>query len=347
MITLQKFSNLLELITYFKDDNTCRIYLEKIRWNDKLVCPYADCKHDHIYRYSDGKRYKCEKCQRQYSVKVGSIFEDSKISLQKWFAAIYLITSHKKGISSLQLHRDIGVTQKTAWYMLHRVRHSLGIHGADVKLSGVVEADETFIGGKEANKHEDKKTANTQGRSVKTKTPVAGAVERGGNVKATVVKNTQLSTLHKFVKQNVQKGATLNTDEWYGYNGLNKLYEHYVINHNVKEYVNGSIHTNTIEGFWSLLKRGCLGIYHSMSAKHLQKYLDEFAFRYNTIDLSESNRFDKMLNNISTTLPYSKLTKDERKPKFNPTTDFATAYKWLEAKQGTIEFPNEDARRDV
>lgn len=128
MITLQKFSNLLELITYFKDDKTCRTYLEKIRWNDKLVCAYADCKHDHIYRYTDGKRYKCEKCQRQYSVKVGSIFEDSKIPLQKWFAAIYLITSHKKGISSLQLHRDIGVTQKTAWYMLHRVRHSLGTH---------------------------------------------------------------------------------------------------------------------------------------------------------------------------------------------------------------------------
>lgn len=231
--------------------------------------------------------------------------------------------------------------------MLHRVRHSLGIHAVDIKLSGVVEADETFIGGKEANKHEDKKTANTQGRSVKTKTPVAGAVERGGNVKATVVKNTQLTTLHKFVKQNVENRAILNTDEWYGYNGLNKLYEHYVINHNVKEYVNGSIHTNTIEGFWSLMKRGCLGIYHSMSAKHLQKYLDEFAFRYNTIDLSESVRFDKMLNNISTTLPYSKLTKDERKPKFNPSTDFATAYKWLEAKQGIIEFPNGDATRNV
>lgn len=346
MVSLQKFSNLIELITYFKDDNTCRKYLEYIRWQDKLVCPYADCKHDHINRYADGKRYKCSKCQRQYSVRVGSIFEDSKIPLQKWFAAIYLITSHKKGISSLQLHRDIGVTQKTAWYMLHRVRHSLGIH-TDAKLSGIVEADETFIGGKEANKHEDKKTPRSQGRSVKTKIPVAGAVQRGGEVRATVVKNTKGKSLKKFLKENIEKGSTLHTDEWYGYNGLKRVYDHFVINHNQKEYVNGHIHTNTIEGFWSLLKRGNLGIYHSMSAKHLQKYLDEFVFRYNTIDLSETTRFDKMLNNISTTLPYSKLIKNDSKPEFNPTTDFANAYKWLEAKQGTIEFPNEDARRDV
>lgn len=130
----------------------------------------------------------------------------------------------------------------------------------------------------------------------------------------------------------------MHTDEWYGYNGLNKLYEHYVINHNIKEYVNGNIHTNTIEGFWSLLKRGCLGIYHSMSAKHLQKYLDEFAFRYNTIDLSESNRFDKMLNNIATTLPYDKLTQDEKRTEIQFPTDRTDAYKWLEAQQGRLEF---------
>jgi transposase-like protein len=342
MVSLQKFSNLIDLIGYFNNEQICRNYLENIRWNGKLVCPYSDCKHDQVYKYNDGKRYKCCKCKKQYSVKVGSIFEDSKIPLQKWFAAIYLITSHKKGISSLQLHRDIGVTQKTAWYMLHRVRHSLGIHASAIKLSGVVEADETFIGGKEAFKHESKKTPQSQGRSVKTKIPVAGAVERGGNVRATVVKNTKGSTLKKFVKNNIEKGSTLHTDEWYGYKGLHRLYEHFVINHNQKEYVNGHIHTNTIEGFWSLLKRGNEGIYHSMSAKHLQKYLDEFVFRYNTIDLSEVKRFDKMLNNITTTLPYNKLIQNEKRAEFNPDTDLANAYKWLEAKQGTIEFPNEN-----
>lgn len=123
MVALRKFKTLIELLTYFREEQTCRDYLELIRWNGEIVCPYKECKHDHVFKYTDGKRYKCAKCQRQFSVKVGTIFEDSKISLQKWFAAIYLITSHKKGISSLQLHRDLGVTQKTAWFMLHRVRH--------------------------------------------------------------------------------------------------------------------------------------------------------------------------------------------------------------------------------
>ncbi len=136
MVTLQKFTNLINLFGYFSNEQVCRDYLEEIRWNGNLQCPYEDCGHDHINKYSDGKRYKCSKCKRQYSVKVGTIFHDSKISLQKWFAAIYLITSHKKGISSLQLHRDVGVTQKTAWYILHRVRKSLGINEDSQKLTG-------------------------------------------------------------------------------------------------------------------------------------------------------------------------------------------------------------------
>lgn len=335
MVTLQKFKTLLDLLIYFKDEQVCRDYLEYIRWQGNLICPYSDCKHDYINKYSDGKRYKCSKCNRQYSVRVGSIFEDSKVPLKKWFAAIYLITSHKKGISSLQLHRDIGVTQKTAWYMLHRVRHSLGIDKSE-KLSGIIEADETFIGGKEANKHESKKTPDTQGRSVKTKTAVAGMVQRGGNVKVQVVPDTSGKHLSKFVLRNAEKKSILNTDEWYGYKGLHRLYEHQIVKHNEKQYVNGSTHTNTMEGFWSLLKRGCTGIYHSMSAKHLQKYLDEFAFRYNTRDLSECNRFDKMLNNIATTLPYKQLTENETRTEIQFPTDRTNAYRWMEAKQGDL-----------
>ena len=159
MVALRKFQNLIELLTYFKDEQTCREYLETIRWNGKIICPYKEFKHDHVLKYSDVKRYKCAKCKSQFSVKVGTIFHDSKIPLQKWFAAIYLITSHKKGISSLQLHRDLGVTQKTAWFMLHRVRHTLMIKSEE-KLTGIIEADETFIGGKEVNKHASKKTTN-------------------------------------------------------------------------------------------------------------------------------------------------------------------------------------------
>lgn len=275
MVALRKFQTLIELLTYFREEQTCRDYLELIRWNGKIVCPYKECKGNHVFKYTDGKRYKCAKCQRQFSVKVGTIFEDSKITLQKWFAAIYLITSHKKGISSLQLHRDLGVTQKTAWFMLHRVRHTLLVSPSE-KLTGIIEADETFIGGKEANKHKSKQTAGTQGRSAITKTPVLGIIERGGELR-------------------------------WGYRGLARIFKHQYINHGQGEYAKDGVHTNSIEGFWSLLKRGVVGIYHSMSDKHLQKYIDEFVFRYNTRQMSENFRFDSMLNNINTHLTYKQL----------------------------------------
>jgi transposase-like protein len=306
MVALRKFKTLVDLLTYFKDEQVCRDYLELIRWNGKIVCPYKECRHDHVFKYTDGKRYKCAKCQRQFSVKVGTIFEDSKISLQKWFAAIYLITSHKKGISSLQLHRDLGVTQKTAWFMLHRVRHTL-LTSSTEKLTGIIEADETFIGGKESNKHKSKQTAGTQGRSSQTKTPVLGIIERGGQLRAIKVLNTRGYSLRPFIVNNVEFGSTVHTDEWWGYRGLSRIFKHQYINHGAGEYSKDGVHTNSIEGFWSLLKRGVIGIYHSMSDKHLQKYLDEFVFRYNTRGYSENFRFDAMLNNINSHLTYKEL----------------------------------------
>jgi transposase-like protein len=306
MVALRKFKTLVDLLTYFKDEQVCRDYLELIRWNGKIVCPYKECRHDHVFKYTDGKRYKCAKCQRQFSVKVGTIFEDSKISLQKWFAAIYLITSHKKGISSLQLHRDLGVTQKTAWFMLHRVRHTLMVSPTE-KLTGIIEADETFIGGKESNKHKSKQTEGTQGRSAKTKTPVLGIIERGGELRAIKVISTQGYSLRPFIVNNVEFGSTIHTDEWWGYRGLSRIFKHQYINHGDGEYSKDGVHTNTIEGFWSLLKRGVIGIYHSMSDKHLQKYIDEFVFRYNTRGMSENFRFDRMLNNINSHLTYKQL----------------------------------------
>lgn len=306
MVALRKFKTLVDLLTYFKDEQVCRDYLELIRWNGKIVCPYKECRHDHVFKYTDGKRYKCAKCQRQFSVKVGTIFEDSKISLQKWFAAIYLITSHKKGISSLQLHRDLGVTQKTAWFMLHRVRHTLLISNGE-KLTGIIEADETFIGGKESNKHKSKQTPGTQGRSSATKIPVLGIIERGGQLRAIKVLNTRGYSLRPFIVNNVEFGSTVHTDEWWGYRGLSRIFKHQFINHGAGEYSKDGVHTNSIEGFWSLLKRGVIGIYHSMSDKHLQKYIDEFVFRYNTRGMSENFRFDRMLNNINSHLTYKQL----------------------------------------
>jgi len=307
MIILQKFNNLVQLFSYFNNEQVCREYLEQIRWNGNITCPYEDCKHDKVFKYSNGKVYKCDKCKRQFSVKVGTMFEGSKISLQKWFAAIYLMTSHKKGISSLQLHRDLGITQKTAWFMLHRIRHSLGLNIQPDKLEGTCEADETYIGGQEKNKHQSKKIKGTQGRSLKTKTPVVGIIKRGGELRANVVEGTSNEILKKFIDENLKQGTLLNTDEWLGYKGLSKIFDHKVVKHNQKEYVKGDIHTNTIEGFWAILKRGIMGIYHSMSKKHLQKYVDEFVFRYNTRGFSESYRFDYVLNNINNRLTYKEL----------------------------------------
>lgn len=325
MRDLKKFTNLINLLTYFKDEQVCRDYLEVIRWNGELKCAYKDCLHDKVFKFTNGKVYKCAKCERQYSVRVGTMFENSKIPLQKWFAAIYLITSHKKGISSLQLHRDLGITQKTAWFLNHRIRATLGLAPDAEKLDGKCEADETFIGGNEKNKHPHNKTEGNQGRSMKTKSAVAGIVERGGDLRAKKVPDTTGTNLKMFVTQNVKFGSEINTDEWWGYNGLSAAFDHKFIKHNEGEYVNGTIHTNTLEGFWSLLKRGVFGIYHSMSDKHLQRYVDEFVFRYNTRNETERDRFDMMLSNISNHITYKQLTN-------------ARSNRKMEVKQGAFGF---------
>ncbi len=324
MIALSKFKSYLDLTNFFSNEKVCEEYLAQIRWNGKLTCPYKECGHDNIYKLKDGK-YKCGKCRRKYSIRVGTIFQDSKIPLRKWFASIYLITSHKKGISSIQLGKDIGVQQKTAWFLLHRVRQTFGITESEEKLSGTIEADETFMGGNEKNKHAHKKTEGNQGRSVKTKSAVAGVIQRGGELRAQVIPDTSGYNLRPFVVQNVEFGSKLMTDEWLGYKGLAQLFHHKNINHEQGEYVNGDVHVNSMEGFWSLLKRGVNGIYHAVSVKHLQAYIDEYQFRYNTRKYSESFRFDAMLNNINSHLTYKQLTDGRNNNS-------------MEAEQGTLGF---------
>ena len=296
------YNSIIDLMQTFSNERECLEHLKKMRWNGKPYCPHCGC--EKVYEFSDKKRYKCSECRKKFTPTVGTIFEDSKVSLKKWFVAIYLITAHKKGISSLQLSRDIGVTQKTAWHMLHRLREASKTKAFNRPLKNVVEADETYIGGKEKNKHFGKRTENTQGRSVKTKTPVLGLVERQGQarvIKADVV-NSQ--SVKSFITKNVVFGTWLMTDEYRAYRGLDLMYKHNFINHGEKEYVRKNVHTNTLEGFFSLFKRGIIGIYHFVSPKHLDRYLDEFTFRYNTREISNESRFDTILENCNGRLPY-------------------------------------------
>lgn len=299
----QDFNTILELLKAFPNEQTCIDHLTELRWNGNVVSPFdADSK---VYTCK-GNKYKCKNTGKYFNVKTATLFDNTKVDLQKWFLAIWLITSHKKGISSVQLATDLGVTQKTAWFMNHRIRNCYGIQD-DTKLDGTVEIDETYVGGKNKNRHSDKKVKQSQGGNSADKTPVLGMVQRGGNVIAKKVDNTTSVTLTKEIVQNIKEAATIYSDEYAAYKGLNKAYEHLCIQHGIGQYVDGDIHTNTIEGFWSILKRGIFGIYHFTSKKHLQKYVDEFAFRYNTRHTTEANRINILLANTEHRLTYKAL----------------------------------------
>lgn len=295
----QDFNSILDLIKTFPDQQSCIDHLEQLRWNGNIVSPFDatskvyDCK---------GNKYKCKNTGKYFNVKTNTIFDNTKMPLQKWFLAIWLVTSHKKGISSLQLGRDLNITQKSAWFMLSRIRQCFGF-GNDEQLDNEVEADETFVGGKNKNRHTNKKFRGTS----KDKTPVLGMVERNGKLKALKVDNTTMQTLSAEILKNVKETATLYTDEYTSYARLKRIYDHSVVKHSQHQYVNGRVHTNTIESFWAILKRGIFGIYHFTSKKHLQLYVDEFVFRYNSRQSSEAMRFNLLLQNTENRITYKKL----------------------------------------
>ena len=270
--------NIIQIYKQFPTKQDCYKHLEKVRWNDAPKCPYCKSKKQSPLKKED--RYHCNTCNTSYSVTVGTIFENTKLDFQKWFLATSLVLDAKKGISARQLARDIEVTKDTAWFMLMRLRRAMIEYGE--LLEGIVEADETYIGGKNRNKHANKKIKGTQGRNTKDKIAVAGLLDREGKrIVAQKVKDVQSRTLKSFINQNVKKGSTISTDDWKSYRGLTPKFKHLIVKHNKGEYVKGIAHTNTIEGFWSLLKRGIIGQYHKVSTKHLNRYIDEFCFRYN------------------------------------------------------------------
>lgn len=292
MIEANKFKNLLEVLDYFKDESTCKDYLEQQRWGGNPCCPH--CKHDKVYRTKVGFKCASPTCYKKFSVLVGTPMENTKIKLRYWFAAIYLLSAHKKGISSHQLGRDLNISQKTAWFLNHRVRQMFVDH-YETKLSGVIQADESFCGGKNKNRHKDKKVKNSQGRSYKDKTPIIGILCEG-KIRTFVRPNTACETIQPILEANIEEGATLMTDEWTGYSQAHEKFNHLKVYHGAKQYVDGMIHCNGVENFWSHLKRGIIGIYHQLPRKHLQRYAYEYQYRFNTRKFKSEERFHILLS---------------------------------------------------
>ncbi len=287
---LRDFDSLYNLLDYFSTEQVCEEYLANLRWNGEPECPHCKSKRVNALN-GKTKRYKCYGCRKQFGVKVGTIFHDTKIPLRKWFMGIYLIASNTKGISSHQLARDLKIHQESAWFLLQRVRETY-IPSKKKFRKKTIEVDETYYGGKEKNKHKDKKTPNTQGRSTKTKAAIFGVLERDGRVYAVPVKDTSGKTILPIVEAVVSKNSTIYSDEYRPYRSLRKNFKHDFVKHNAGEYARGRVHTNTIEGFWSQLKRNITGTYHSVSRKHLERYVNEATFKYNN---KMANRFNLVL----------------------------------------------------
>jgi transposase-like protein len=314
MVSKATPTNLLEAIRYFSDQDVCVDFVAALRWPDGPACP--KCQGTEYTKLTTRRVWKCKTCKHQYSVKVGTIFEDSALGLDKWLPAIWLVANSKNGISSYELARSVGCTQKSAWFMLHRIRLAMQT-GSFTRFDGEVEVDETFIGGLSKNMHKAKRTekiGKRRGGPAAGKTIVVGSLQRGdglqqsSTVRAEILPNSRRATLHAHVRDNVEPGSDLYTDAYHAYWGLEDDYFHGTIDH-ATAYVNGRVHTNGIENFWSLLKRGLHGTYVSVHPAHLFRYIDERVFTFNLRDLTDLGRFTMVLQQVSgRRLTYAALT---------------------------------------
>ncbi|WP_426670547.1 IS1595 family transposase [Mucilaginibacter sp. McL0603] len=300
------FKSIHDFIAVFPDEQACINHLEQIRWGGLVVSPFDASST--VYKCKSN-RFKCRNTNKYFNARTGTIFEDSNIKLMKWFMALYVFSSHKKGISSYQLARDLDITQKSAWFMLHRLRYAFATPSE--KLEGIVEADTTYVGGKTTNKHKSKRDLdNAKGTGSINKTPVLGMIQRDGNIVAGVIAKEDQENIRPLLRRWIEVESTLVSDGHSAYMGVAGL-KHESVSHEKGIYARDHFHTAHIDGFWSQFKRGIYGIYHQISPKHTNAYAQEFTLRHNTRNFSTSSRFDFVLSNVVGKLSYKTLVGHE------------------------------------